>query len=157
MCMTSRDLKWVTFEHTEPKYYCVCIYYNVQSVTLHPHFSGLSICLEDVLLVLVATGLRARTTRGSDLLTVIGAVGDSSGLKCRWYLFLLTTPEGVCTSYDQSVVLCTIVPGKGFVPALVTTNTGSSFLKIYCSISLVKVTLLSLLKLFIWIMEILKN
>jgi len=34
-------------------------------------------------LVLVATGLRARTTSGSDLSTVIGATGDSSGLECR--------------------------------------------------------------------------
>ena len=76
-------------------------------------------------LVLVTTGLRVGTTLGSDLSAVSGVGGDSSGLECRWHLFLLTTPEGVCTSYDRSLLVCTIVPGEGFVPGLVATNTGS--------------------------------
>ena len=73
-------------EHTEPKYNNrVCIYYSVQSVTLHPPFSRGSVCLEDVwlshaVLVLVATGLCAGTTL---LSTVIGAIEDLSGLECR--------------------------------------------------------------------------
>ena len=70
-------------------------------------------------LVLVATGLHDGTTLGS--------------------------------SYDWSLVLCTIIPGEGILPGKVTKTLDphSQTLAGCCSVSLIKVTLLHQLELFI--------
>ena len=126
-----------TCEHTEPKYNNrVCIYNIVFSPL---HYIPLSLEVQSVWRTYgcpsSTTGLHVGTTLGSDLSTVTGVEGGSSGLECRWHLFLLITPEGVCTSYDRFLLVCTIVPGGGFVPGLVVTNTGSSQIITLCLLS----------------------
>ena len=85
--------------------------------------------------VLVTTGFD-RNLRNSAL--DLKYVHVSSGRKCIQLLFLLTTREGVCTSYGLSLVVCTILPGVGTTTLSVATNTGPSSLNVIMSNSMAR-------------------